>query len=463
MRFNSIRSVLIAACAVALSAQCHTAAAASLCVNPHGTGGCFTTIQAAVNHASANDVIHVWPGTYKELVTVGIPLSILGNGPGDAIIDATGLAHGIFVDGYDNPGLQDVTIASLTVRNALFEGILVVSASDVIIRDSQVLDNDSTSGLSFTGAAMGCPDQPGNGVYENDETGDCGGAIHLIGVANSLITGNLISGNADGILISDETAESHDNLFVHNTVIDNPLECGIVLASHPPTGHTTPPYGPHFGVDRNTVADNISENNGVQIGGSGAGMFSDGMGQGRVSGNVIIHNVLKQNGLGGVALHTHVGPSFGLPADDMSGNQIIDNDIEGNLADQADTATPGTVGININSGDGGSPVIGTVIARNVIRDEEIDVAINTPAIVNVQLNDLLGGNVGVEDVCAYDKATACTGSIEATQNWWGCFAGPGNRGCSNVSGSDITFIPWLQSPVSGDGGDMNPRPFLLHR
>jgi Right handed beta helix region len=451
MHVNSLRSGLVAACAVSLGVLCHTAAASSLCVNPNGSGGCYATIQAAVNHASAYDVIHVQPGTYQEFVTIGLPLSLLGEGADRTILDATSLAHGIFVDGFDNPGLQRVTIAGLTVRNALFEGILIVSASDVIVRDSHVLDNDSSSGLSFTGAPMGCPGQPGNGTYENDETGDCGGAIHLIGVANSLVSDNVITGNADGILISDETAESHDNLFVHNSVTDNPLECGIVLASHPPTGHATSPYGPHFGVDNNTVANNVSENNGVQIGGSGVGLFSDGMGQGRVSGNVVIHNRLKHNGLGGVALHTHVGPSLGLPADDMSRNQIIDNDIEDNLADQADDATPGRVGININSGDGGSPVLGTVIASNLILDEDIDVAINTPAIVDVHLNDLLGGSTGVEDVCAFDKATACTGTIDAGQNWWGCPAGPGNPGCSSVSGTDITFLPWLRAPVPRDG------------
>lgn len=453
MQLSSIRSGLIAVCAISLGTVCHTAAASSLCVNPGGTGGCYSTIQTAVSHASKYDVIHVRPGTYKEFVTIGIPLSILGDGADDTIIDATGLAHGIFVDGFDNPGLRDVTIADLTVRNALFEGILVVSASDIIVRDSHILDNDKSSGLNFTGAPMGCPGQPGNGTYENDETGDCGGALHLIGVANSLISDNLITGNADGVLISDETAESHHNLFTRNTVTDNPLECGIVLASHPPTGHIAPPFAAHFGVDNNTVAGNVSDNNGVQIGGSGVGLFSDGMGQGRVSGNVIIHNELKHNGLGGVALHTHVGPSFGLPADDMSGNQIIDNDIEDNLADQDDTATPGRVGININSGGGGSPVLGTVIALNVIHNEDVDVAINTPAYVDVHLNDLLGEKIGVADVCAFDKAQACTGTIDATQDWWGCDDGPGHHECSSVSGADITFRPWLHKPVHHDGDE----------
>ena len=444
MRTDRLRSYLIVSCSVLFALFSHSAQAKTLCVAPHGVAFCFSSIQSAVNAATANDTIIVAPGTYKEYVTIGKPVSLIGVG-GLSVIDATGLAHGIFVDGFDYPGLHDVTIAGMTVKNALFEGVLAVSAYDVTIRDNNVVNNDKSSGLSFTGATMGCPDQPGNGEYENDETGDCGGAIHLIGTSNSILSGNVVTGNADGVLISDETAESRGNLLIHNSLKDNPLECGIVLASHPRTG--TPPFAMHYGVDNNTVADNISTGNGVQVGGSGVGLFSDGNGPGRVSGNVVVGNTLTNNGLGGVALHSHVGPSFGAPADNMSGNMIVNNYIAGNLADTDDTATPGRVGVNINSGAGGSPVYGTVISQNTITDEDVDVAINTPAEVDVHLNDLLGGKVGVADVCSFDKATACTGSIDATQDFWGCFLGPGARGCSNVDGKDIRFALWLLTPI----------------
>jgi parallel beta-helix repeat protein len=423
------------------------ASASTLCVNPRGSNSCYTSIQAAVNAAASYDVIQVAAGTYKETVVIGKPLSLLGFGAELSVIDATNLPHGVFVDGWDHPGLRDVTIAGFTVRNALYEGILVVNASDVTIRDNHILNNDLSPGLSFTGATTGCPGQPGNGIYENDETGDCGGGLHLVGTAHSIISENLIAGNADGILISDETAESHDNLVIHNTVRDNALECGIVLASHPPSG--SPPYGPHHGVNHNTIAENVSTHNGVSVGGSGVGLFSDGNGPGRVSGNVIIRNELTGNGLGGVALHTHVGPAFHLPPDDMDGNMIIGNYIAGNLADRDDTATPGTVGININSGGGGTPVHGTIISGNVIRDEQVDVAINTPADVDVHLNNLLGGNIGVANVCAFDHAS-CTGAIDATENYWGCPVGPGNGNCSSTSGANIRFTPWLEVPIANE-------------
>ena len=422
--------------------------AATLCVNSGGFGGCYSTIQAAVNHAGAKDVIKVGPGTYKEGVVIGVQLSLIGAGAGMSTIDATDQPNGVLIDGFDHPGLHDVVVAGFTVENALYEGILAVSANRIAIRDNSVINNDKSPGLNFTGQPTGCPGQP---AYETDETGDCGGAIHLIGVSDSSVSGNYITGNADGLLISDETAISKGNSVTNNSFINNPLECGIVLASHPPMGSTAPFFAAHYGVVGNTVTNNVSTGNGVAIGGAGVGLFSDGAGPGRVSENLISHNTLIGNGLGGVSLHTHVGPAFGAPADNMDNNTITGNYIASNLADSFDTATPGRVGININSGGGGSPVSGTVITFNIITDEDVDVAVNTPATVEVHMNSLLGGNIGVANICAVDHA-ACTGSIDAARNYWGCRGGPTAGGaCSSIPpayGENVFFTPWLPQPVA---------------
>jgi Right handed beta helix region len=429
-------------CAALIAASSQSATAATLCVNPSGSHGCFSKIGSAVSSASAWDVINVWPGTYKEDVVIGKPLSLIGAGAGLSIIDATGMGNGIFVDGFDNVGLAHVTISGFTVKNAQWEGVLVVSASDVIIRSNKI-ENNTKAPAVFTGNPGGCSGQPS---FELDETGDCGGGLHLIGVWDSTVTGNLITLNDDGILVSDETAGSHDILISKNSVKNNPGECGIVLASHPPVGAIG---SPHHGVYHVTVTENDVENNGVTVGGAGVGIFSDGIGQGRSSQHVITYNRLIGNGIGGVSLHTHVGPNFGLPADDMNGNQIIGNYIAKNLADVDDTATGGRVGININSGGGGTPIYGTIISGNVITEEDIDVAVNTPALVNVHLNNLLGGKVGVANVCLLDDKS-CKGGSVATENFWGCAKGPGAHGCATTSGPNVVSTPWLGSAVTGD-------------
>ncbi len=297
------RSCLVVICALLIAALSQTATANTFCVVPGGSKLCYAKIQLAVNAASKNDLINVAPGTYKEDVVIGKPLSLVGSGAGSSVIDATGLPNGIVLDGYDNPGLSNVTVAGFSVKNALYEGVLVVSTSNATILNNRIVNNDKEGPVFGSGPA--CNGQP---AYETDESGDCGGALHLIGSVNVMVAGNTMTGNADGILISDETAASHDNVIVNNTVTDNPLECGIVLASHPPVGSAPPYYAPHYGVFNNTVANNVSNANGVQIGGAGVGLFSDGEGPGRASGNLIVRNQLTNNGIPGVALHTHVGP-----------------------------------------------------------------------------------------------------------------------------------------------------------
>src|ERR1039457_2620928 len=224
------------------------AVGATLCVNPAGSGRCYATIQAAVNAAHPYDVISVAAGTYKESVVIGIPLSLLGAGAQQSTIDATNQGNGVLVDGFDHAGLRSVVVAGFTVENAQWEGVLVVSATDVTIRDNRVIKNDA-AGPVFTGLPGGCPGQP---AYETDESGDCGGAVHLIGSSTSIVSGNYMTGNADGILISDETASSRDNLITGNAVIDNPLDCGIVLASHPPIGSSAPNFAPHYRSEEHT-------------------------------------------------------------------------------------------------------------------------------------------------------------------------------------------------------------------
>ena len=102
-----------------------------------------------------------------------------------------------------------------------------------------------------------------------------------------------------------------------------------------------------------------------------------------------------------------------------------------------DTATPGSVGININRGGGGTPVRGTIIAHKAIRDEHVDIAINDPVNVDFHLNDLLGGKIGVANVCAFDNPknlSLCTGAADAdaTENFWGCPGGPRVKACSST-------------------------------
>ena len=427
---HCLRLTLIALGAALLAGIAHTAAAATLCVNPGGSKGCFATIGAAVAAASPNDTINVSAGTYKEDVVIGKPLSLIGANQNNTIIDAAGLANGVYIDGRDNPGLSNVVVTGFTAQNANFEGILVTNASFVTVLGNTVTENDRNLEPSIP-ACPGIPD------FETGEAFDCGEGIHLLGVDHSTVANNTVENNSGGILLSDDTGQTHDNLVTGNFVKDNPFDCGIVMASHAPGPGST---APHLGVVHNTIANNESTRNGFQVPGAGAGvgLFADGSGIGLVSGNVVVNNKLTNNGLPGVAFHSHVGPAIGLPPDNLNDNIIVGNTISGNGADLFDTATPGPTGINVNSGAGGTPIMGTVISQNVIKGETDDIVVNTPASVDAHLNDLLGKQTGI-DVSGGAK-------VDATENWWGCSGGPGTNGCASVTGSGVLSTPWLTKP-----------------
>jgi len=258
-------AALVSCVCVVLCGLAQVAAGATLCVTKHPSPGCpYSTIGAAVAAASPGDVINVDEGTYHEDVVIGKAISLVGENRHNTIIDATGLANGINVDGLDNGGLVGVSVSGFKVQNANFEGILVTNASDVTITDNHVLKNN----INLNATEGVCTDVPN---FETNEGFDCGEGVHLSGVDHSIVANNLVEKNSGGILLSDDTGATHDNLIIGNTVQNNAFDCGITLASH--TLFTLIPGPPTAaGVFHNTITGNTSDRNGLKVPGAGAGV-----------------------------------------------------------------------------------------------------------------------------------------------------------------------------------------------
>lgn len=424
------------AAAIGLAASCSMAFAATLCVNPNGTGGCYKTISAAVAAASAGDVVQVYDGTYFEEVTITKTLSLIAAPWEHPVIDATNKEIGIFVNGMaaaPGAGVTGVLIRGFEIRNANFEGILVANAADVTVADNHLYHNNQS--LDATNSTC-----PGIEAFETNEGFDCGEAVHLMGTWNSIITRNEVDQNAGGILLSDETGMTHDNVISHNYVHNNPYDCGITLASHGPATSVIPTAKLPYGIMHNTISHNVSAHNGLgEFGaGAGVGIFAPFPGT-TDSGNVVIGNELIGNGLPGVAMHNHAAAPSPAPPVNLNQNVIIHNHFVGNGADTEDTATSGTSGINIASQ---AAVYGTVITGNTFEHEQVDITFRAPGgLVGAHFNNF-NKAIGVANIG--------TGIVDATENWWHCPFGPGGGAACATSTGTVWTAPWLTTPYDSD-------------
>jgi parallel beta-helix repeat protein len=346
------------------SAAGATASAASNAVAARGarqvstsgtdTGNCIAsackTIAYAVGQASAGDTVDVAAGTYAGGVTLTKELSLVGNG---ATIDAAGHDNGIVVTG---PATTGSSVRGFTVEHANLEGILAEMTSGLSISDNTVMDNDLAFGTAKCAGSAS----------------DCGEGLHLMSVTNSRVRKNSVHDNVGGILLTDEAGPTAHNLIADNSVLNNTKDCGITLASH--FISTAGPAAPSVaGVYENLVLHNTSSNNGA----AGIGFFAGGPG-GATWGNTAIGNTASGNGIPGIAIHSHTG------GQNLNDNRIVGNTVSGNGADEEDTPTPGTTGVNVFSVV--TRITGTVVVGNHISNEQFGIYVHLATVAGLGAN-----------------------------------------------------------------------------
>ncbi|MFL5860520.1 MAG: nitrous oxide reductase family maturation protein NosD, partial [Solirubrobacteraceae bacterium] len=275
----------------------------------------YSTIQSAVDAAPAGGTVIVCPGTYTENVVISQPLKLQGLG---ATVHGAS-TNTIMCDqlGPKGPGsalcLAAITIKSswvqvrgFTVTGAIGEGILATgslqggSISNVSITGNRVANND-LGGIPPTTSS------PYPQCVEVGEIpGDCGEGIHLMGAYNSVVSGNDVTGNSGGVLLTDEFGPTHHNLVAGNVIKDNLFDCGVTVPGHNPnaldkSGNRQPAMAGDYD---NVIAGNWITGNGVK--GEGAGVLFANAAPGSASyDNLVIHNFIAGNELAGVTLHAH--------------------------------------------------------------------------------------------------------------------------------------------------------------
>ena len=285
----------------------------TLFVNPTGSGGAFTSIQAAVNAAQAGDTIVVAPGTYHEQVNVNKPLTLEGaqagvdarshSGPESVVDGNNGTTP--FEISASNVTLDGFTVQGETSANVFGAGVYITpGVSGTTIENDIIQNNIVGLFLANTGASPAVitqnlfrnNNQPGpasgQGIYTDQFT--AGGPVSNVVINNNSFVGNQ---NAGIDVSSTDTAHPDSNWTISGNSFDSNGR-GIllfnttasVLTENSITNTTTPTDGGRsvaiglYGNDSNlTITCNQI------IGGAGFGIrLGDFLG-GSPNSNVSIH------------------------------------------------------------------------------------------------------------------------------------------------------------------------------
>lgn len=191
----------------------------------------YTSIQAAVDAAPANSVVHVQAGAYNETpIVIKRPLSLQGE-PG-AIIDGEGKNQIVVIQKADHVRVSGFTLqhggSSYTAEIA---GVRVIESSDCSISGNRLLD--TTYGVYLENShSCRIEDNVIAGHALSESSG--GNAIHIWYGDHHLVRHNVLSGHRDGVYLE----------FTNGTrITDNRSTANIR-------------YGLHFMQSNDTVYEN---------------------------------------------------------------------------------------------------------------------------------------------------------------------------------------------------------------
>jgi parallel beta-helix repeat protein len=384
--------------------------ATTRCVNPGGTGGCYDSIQKAIDDSSAGDTINVAAGTYVEDITLKAGVKVIGAGASSSIIQGTGgtpstrapvvkanegnitsdtllqgftitggnananmvdsFGGGVFIDEGAAPTIRDNLITGN--RATIGGGIFIRGNSTPVIEGNTITANNCANGGGIY-IKESSPTVSNNHITNNNATEGAatgagqGGGIVIIRNASPVVTSNIISGNVSscdsgGVLIQENSAPTISGNTVQGNRTTGSVPCGI--------GGGVKFFDGGSGIfEHNIVKDNISS-------AGGGGILVEKNSTPTINCNKILNN---QAGLYGGGINILSGS---LPT-------ITNNYIARNRAQERGG------GIVINSA---TPTIrnNTIVANNATGIGEgiyIIPASAAPTIVN---NIIINNNYGIQ-------------------------------------------------------------------
>ncbi len=304
--FRLVATLFIGTSVLALNTG--TAQAADLCVNPGGTDGCYSTIQAAIDAATVGQTIRVKSGTYQGGVLVNkAGLLLLGDGTAGTVkivpsstanrnqaptVKAVGSTP-------IKPDLRLMGVRPSSTRTEALKAAAADTFGFTVIADNVVIKNfdisgfagiHDASGIFVGGLFAGDTANPANNVkIRKNQIHDNGNGIYLWQTSNATVSNNIISNSKDydgvegvGILsfagfgdaeVSQANANGRsgkNNLISYNTLFKNDRLAIFAGACTEVALGCNGPTGIHADITGTIIEQNTAYQNGADASLGGA-------------------------------------------------------------------------------------------------------------------------------------------------------------------------------------------------
>ena len=173
-----------------------------------GTGpGNYSTIQQAIDNASAGDMVFVYTGYYIENILIKTTIHLIGENNASTVIDGGGYGSVVTITA------DDTILQGFTIQNAKNDvnsaGVQLLSANNVcVIRN--IVQNNGGLGLSARGL-----DSSKTTIEENTIRNNSYG-IYIQDARKVSITTNNICHNGEGVYL----IGSYDSRIMNNTIMN---------------------------------------------------------------------------------------------------------------------------------------------------------------------------------------------------------------------------------------------------